>query len=203
MGFFYGQDYVSDNFYADSSVRYFDTRAPYVQFYYVSDPQIHQFFQFTYAQNIGKNLDISLGFKRIRSEGNYLNQSTNMNQLTLDANYHTKHYLAFADIIYTVHKFQQNGGIDSALNNPNYSDRQTMPIGLNYATSEIFEQSIHLQQYYFLGFKHTDSLKENPLFYISHSFKIAGHSNVFTDNNIDDSAFFTAPLQRIIFTHHL
>ena len=34
-----------------------------------------------------------------------------------------------------------------------------------------------------------------PLFYISHSFKIAGHSTVFTDNNIDDSAFFqTSPL---------
>lgn len=195
MGFFYGQDYVSNNFYADSSIRYFNTRAPYVQFYYVSDPQIHQFFQFTYAQNIGKNFNVSLGFKRIRSEGNYLNQSTNMNQLTLDATYHTKRYLAFADMIYDVHKFQQNGGIDSALNNPSYSDRQTMPVNLNYATSEIYEQSFHLQQYYFFGFNHSDSLPENPLFYISHSFKIAGHSNVFSDNSTDDSAFFqTSPL---------
>jgi hypothetical protein len=190
LGFYYGQDYVSNNFYSDSSLRYFDTRAPYVQFYYVSDPQIHQFFRFTYAQNIGKNFNISLGFKRIRSEGNYLNQSTNMNQLTLDATYHTKHYLAFADIIYTVHKFQQNGGIDSALGNPNYTDRQTMPVGLNYATSEIFEQSFHIQQYYFLGFRTIDSLKEKPLLYVSHSLRIAGHSNVFTDNNIDDSNFY-------------
>jgi len=198
MGFYYGPDYVSYNFYADSSVRYFDTRAPYVQFYYVTDPQIHQFFQFTYAQNIGKNFTISLGFKRIRSEGDYLNQSTNMNQLTLDATYHTKHYLAFADLIYDVHKYQQNGGIDSALDNPNYSDRQTMPVALNNARSEMFEQSVHLQQYYFLGFKNADSLKENPLFYISHSFKISGHSNVFYDNNIDDSAFFqTSPLHQL------
>jgi len=192
MGFYYGQDYISNNFYTDSSVRYFDTRAPYVQFYYVSDPQIHQFFRFTYAQNIGKNFDLSIGFKRIRSEGNYLNQSTNLNQLTFDATYHTKHYLAFADIIYDVQKFQQNGGIDSSLSNPNYSDRQTMPIRLNYATSEIYEQSLHLQQYYFFGFKKSDSLKENSLFYLSHSFKIAGHSNVFTDNSIVDSAFFQA-----------
>jgi len=193
MGFYYGQDYISNNFYADSSVRYFNTRAPYVQFYYVSDPQIHQFFQFTYAQNIGKNLNISLGFKRIRSEGNYLNQSTNMNQLTLDANYHTKHYLVYADIIYDVHKFQQNGGIDSSLSNPNYSDRQTMPVNLNYATSETFEQSFHIQQYYFFGFRTVDSMQEKPLFYVSHSLRIAGHSNVFTDNSNTDSTLSKSP----------
>jgi hypothetical protein len=197
MGFYYGQDYISNNFYSDSSVRYFNTRAPYTQFYYVSDPEIHQYFQFTHAQNFGKNLDIAIGFKRIRSEGNYLNQSTNMNQLTLDVNFHTGHYLVFADILYDVNKFQQNGGIsaDSDLASQFYSDRQTVPINLNYATSEMFEQSFHLQQYYFLGFKKADSVKEKSLFYISHSFKISGHSNVFTDNNTADSAFFKFPLE--------
>lgn len=199
MGFYYGNDYVSNNFYTDSSLRYFDTRAPYVQFYYVSDPQIHQFFQFTYAQNIGKNLNISIGFKRIRSEGNYLNQSTNLNQFTLDANFHKGHYLAFFDFIYDVHKFQQNGGIlaDSDLGSSYFSDRQTVPVNLNYASTEIFEQSVHLQQYFFFGFKHSDSLKQNSLFYISHSFKIAGHSNVFTDNSATDTTLFTYPLSNI------
>jgi len=196
IGFYYGQDYVSNNFYADSSVRYFDSRAPYTQFYYVSDPQIHQFFQFTHAQNFGKKLNISIGFKRIRSEGNYLNQSTNLNQFTITANYHTKHYLVFADLLYDVYKFQQNGGIkaDTDLGSALYSDRQTVPINLNYATTEMFEQSVHLQQYYFLGFKKADTGKENPLFYISHSFKMAGHSNVFSDNSTSDSAFFQPQL---------
>ena len=199
MGFYYGQDYVSNNFYADSSLRYFNTRAPFTQFYYVSDPQIHQFFQFTHAQNFGKNLDVSLGFKRIRSEGNYLNQSTNMNQLTLDANYHTKHYLVFADFLYTVHKFQQNGGIkyDTDLGSQYFTQRQAVPVNLNYATSEIFEQSFHLQQYYFLGFKNADSLKEKPLFYISHSFRILGHSNVFSDNSTTDTFLFSGPLYNL------
>jgi len=194
MGFFYGQNYVSNYFYADSSVRYFNTRAPYTQFYYVTDPQIHQFFQFTHAQNIGKNLDISIGFKRIRSEGVYLNQSTNLNQVTIDASYHTKHYLVFADIMYDVYKFQQNGGIlsDSDIGESVYNDRQTVPVNLSYASTEIFEQSVRLQQYYFLGFKNTDSLKQKPLFYISHSFKIAGHSNVFSDNDTLDNTFYRA-----------
>lgn len=199
MGFFYGQNYVDGYFYADSSVRYFNTRGPYTQFYYVSDPQIHQFFQFTYAQNIGKNLDIAIGFKRIRSEGNYLNQSTNLNQLTIDANYHTKHYLLFADVIYDVYKFQQNGGIgsDTDLGSSLYSNRGTVPVNLNYASSEIFEQSFHIKQYYFLGFKTDDSLKEKSLFYISHSMRLAGHSNVFSDNSGNDSGFFTYPLYRL------
>ena len=191
LGFFYGQDYISNNFYADSSIRYFNSRAPYTQFYYVSDPQIHQFFQFTHAQNFGKNLNIAIGFKRIRSEGNYLNQSTNLNQFTLDAHYRHKHYEAFADIIYQVHKFQQNGGTDTNIGNPLYSDRQAIPVNLNYASTEMFEQSFHLQQYYLIAFKKSDSLKEKPVFYVSHSLRIAGHSNVFTDNNTADSAFFT------------
>jgi hypothetical protein len=192
MGFYYGQDYISNNFYSDSSIRYFNTRAPYTQFYYVTDPEIHQYFQFTHAQNFGKNLDISLGFKRIRSEGNYVNQSTNLNQLTLDANYHTKHYLAFADIIYEVNKFQQNGGLasDTELASSDYSNRLTAPVNLNYATTEMFEQSFHIQQYYFFGFRTLDSNQEKPLFYVSHSLRIAGHSNVFSDNSTDDSAFF-------------
>ncbi len=115
-----------------------------------------------------------------------------MNQVTVDANYHKGNYRAYADVIYEVHKFQQNGGMvaDSDLASPYYSERQAVPVNLNYATSEIFEQSVHLQQYYFLGFRNSDSLKENPLFYIGHSFKIAGHSNVFTDNSTADSAFF-------------
>lgn len=199
MGFYYGQDYISHNFFADSSLRYYDTRAPFTQFYYVSDPQIHQFFQFTHAQNFGKNLDFAFGFKRIRSQGNYLNQSTNLNQLSLDANYHIKRYILFANVIYNVHKFQQNGGIvsDTDLGNTNYSDRQTTPVNLNFATSIMREQSIHLQQYFFLGFRNGDTLKDNPLFYISHSLKVAGHSNIFTDNSIADSAYFQYPLYRL------
>ncbi len=192
MGFNYDQDYISTNFFADSSIRYFDTRAPYTQFYYISDPQIHQYFQFAHAQNFGKNLDVAIGFKRIRSEGNYLNQSTNLNQVTLDANYHYKHYMAFADIIYNVHKFQQNGGIasDTDLASTYYTDRQTVPVAMNFGTTLMREQSFHLQQYYFFGFKKDDSIKENSFFYVSHSMRISGHSNTFTDNSIDDSSFF-------------
>lgn len=192
MGFYYGEDYIRYNFYSDSSLRYFITRAPYTQFYYVSDPQIHQYFRFTHAQNFGKHLDVAIGFKRIRSEGNYLNQGTNLNQLTFDVNYHTKHYVLFANILYDVNKFQQNGGLasDTELASSDYSNRQTAPIRLNYANTYMYEQSFHVQQYYFLDYKPDDSLHLKPLFYISHSLRIAGHSNVFYDNNTADSAFY-------------
>lgn len=194
VGFYYGQDYIRYNFYSDSSVRYYNTRAPYTQFYYVSDPQIHQYFRFTHAQNFGKHLDVSIGFKRIRSEGNYLNQSTNLNQLSADINYHTKHYLLFADILYDVSWFDQNGGIasDTELASSDFSNRQTAPVNLNYARTSIYEQSFHLQQYYFFGFKPVDSSREKPRFYLSHAFRIAGHSNVFMDNNPADSLFYQA-----------
>lgn len=190
-GFFYGYDFISRFFYSDSSILYYNTRAPITEFYYVTDPQIHQYFRFVHSENIGKKLNFALGFKRIRSVGFYANQSTNENQLSLSINYHNKRYLLLSDAIYNVYNFNQNGGVtqDSNLSNPEYSNRQTMPINLPYAQTTIRESSFHLKQYYFLNYNKGDSLKEHPHLYLSHSLRLATHSNIFQDA-ASDSTFY-------------
>jgi len=194
LGFYYGKDYLTDYFYSDSSLRYYDTRAPYLNFFYVTDPQIHQYLDLVLTQNVMKNLNVAITFKRIRSEGIYLNQGSNTNQLTGDLNYHNKRYMVLTNGIYDIFKVNQNGGLhaDSDFTNAGYiSQRQAVPVYLATARTTQRETSFHLKQFYFFGYKSGDSAKENPLFYISHTMRAAGHSNIYRDATLgNDSAGF-------------
>ena len=192
LGFFYGNDYISSMLYSDSNIRYYNTRAPYTQLYYVSDPEIHQFFHIVHTQNIGKNFNFALEFQRTRSEGVFINQGTNLNQLTLSFNYHIKSYLLFVNGMYNDYKVNQNGGMkaDSDFANPNFSDRTTIPINLNLARTSIGEFSAHLKQYFFFGYKSNDSGRTMPALYLSHSFTYSSHSILFNDPGPLDTTFY-------------
>ena len=194
LGFYYGEDYLSEYFKNDTTVRYYHTRAPYLSFFYVTDPEIHQFLDLVLTQNFAKNFNVAIGFKRVRSDGEFLNQSTNLNQLTLTTHYHTKQYMVLFDGLYNIYKDDQNGGVrgDSNFINPNYEgDRTTIPVNLANARTIQIQTSLRLQQFYFFGFKNTDTNKENPLFYISNTTKIRWHSNTYTDPTlVDDSVHF-------------
>jgi len=183
IGFYYGNNYLGYQLFSDSTIRYYNTRAPYTQFYYVTDPMIHQFFHFLHTQNIGKDFNFALEFHRTRSAGAYVNQGSNINQLTLSINYHTKRYAIFADGIYGTYEIDQNGGIaaDSDFSLSVYSDRGTMPVSLLAARSTFTEESFHFRQFLFMGYKGGDSLDKNPLLYLSHTFRIAGNTNIYSD----------------------
>jgi hypothetical protein len=203
LGFFYGNDYISSMLYSDSSIRYYNTRAPYTQLYYVSDPQIHQFFHLVHTQNIGKHFNFALEFQRTRSDGVILNQGTNLNQLTLSINYHIKRYILFANGMYNDYKVNQNGGIkqDTDFPNPNFSDRSTLPVNLSAARTSIFEESMHLKQYFFFGYRSDDSTYSKPGFYVSHSFKASTHSILFNDPGPIDTPFYQHHYQDTSLTH--
>jgi len=184
LGFYYGDNYLGSQLFSDSTIRYYNTRAPYVRFYYVTDPQIHQYINFIYAQNIGKQFNFTLEFQRTRSDGTYLNQNTNVNQLTLAVNYHTKHYMIFANGMFGVYKLNQNGGIsnDTDIGSSILTNRQTVPINLAAARSTYRDNSIHVKQYFFFDYNSGDSSHPGtPLLYVAHSLRLGSSSNVFSD----------------------
>jgi hypothetical protein len=197
LGFYYGNNYLGYQLYTDSTIRYYNTRAPYTQFYYVTDPMIHQFFHFIHTQNFGKNFNAALEFQRTRSAGNYFNQATNINQLTLTINYHSKRYALFLDGIYGTYELDQNGGIvaDSYLDSSIYSDRATMPVNLHAAKTTFTEESAHFKQYLFFGFHSKDSLYNQPLLYLSHSFRLAANTNIFSDAGPLNTNFYENALR--------
>lgn len=192
LGFFYGNQYYGTSFYNDTTIRYYNSRAPYLGFLYVSNPKIQEFFNMWYSQNIGQKFNLAFGFKRIRDEGYYTNQGTNLNQITLSFNYHNKRYIAFANVLYDVFELHQNGGIvaDSDFFNPNYGNRETMPVNLNAATSMMRHSSVHLKQYYLFAYRKNDSGKMKPRMYISHSITASRQSISFSDPGPLDSAFY-------------
>lgn len=191
VGFNYGNNYIAQQLYTDTNIRYYNTRAPYTKFYYVTDPKIHQFIHFIHSQNIGKNFNFALEFQRTRSQGVYLNQGTNINQLTLSLNYHLKRYVLFANGIYDYYKLNQNGGItsDTTIGDAAFSNRQTVPVNISSAFSLYRDKSFHIKQYFFFGYGSKDSLRASPLLYISHSLRLAGNSNVYDDPGPLDTAF--------------
>ncbi len=195
LGFFYGNQYLGTSFCNDSSIKYYNSRAPYLGFLYVSDPKIQEFFDMWYTQNIGRKLNVSFGFRRIRDEGFYTNQGTNLNQVTLTGNYHSRHYVAFANFIYDVFELHQNGGIaaDSDFFNPNYSNRQAMPVNLNSAIYMMRQMSFHLKQYFLFGYRRTDSAEKKPRFYLSHSITLSRQSIAYSDPGPLDSLFYHNP----------
>ena len=203
VGFYYGDNYLTPQIYSDSNIRYYNTRAPYTRFFYVTDPKIHQFIHFIHSHNIGRNFNFTLEFQRTRSQGAYLNQGTNINQLTLAVNYHLKRYVLFTNGMFGVYKLNQNGGIinDSNVGNPAYSDRKTIAVNLGSAASYFLDKSFHIKQYYFLGHHSSDSSYSSPLLYISHSFRLAGNANVFTDPGPLNMAFYNNIYKDSIHTH--
>ncbi len=187
LGFFYGYDHLTDYVRNDTSVRYYTTRAPYLNFFYITDPMIHQFLDLSLTQNFGKKLNIALEFHRLRSQGDYINQGSNDNQLALTVNYRTKRYMLLFNGIYNIYKIGQNGGVqaDSAFFNPSYtSNRQDVPVYLSQARSMFIKTELRLQQFYFFGYKSGDTVKTNPLFYISHCSSLSGSSNVYVDHTL-------------------
>jgi len=183
LGFFYGKDNLSDYFRNDETIKYYDTRAPYLNFFYITDPQIHQFLDLSLTQNFGKKFNVGFEFHRNRSEGTYNNQGSNNNQLALSARYTTKRYLLLFSGIYSIYKVNQNGGMqtDTVFNNSNYSDRLTVPVYLGTARTTIIKTSVTLKQFYFFGYKSSDTAKENPLMYINYTGNLSGNTNMFTD----------------------
>lgn len=194
LGFFYGYDHITDYMKTDTSIHYYKTRAPYLNFYYVTDPMIHQFLDLSITQNFGKKLNVGVEFHRFRSEGDYSAQGSNDNQLNLSLNYRSKRYMMLFDAIYDIYKEEQNGGLkaDSDFTNSLYTGyRQTVPVYLTNARSIFVKTELRLQQYYFFGYSSADTAYDKPLFYISHTSSIGGNSNVYSDPTLqEDSANF-------------
>ncbi|MGP8216029.1 MAG: putative porin [Bacteroidia bacterium] len=194
LGFYYGDNHLGDYIRNDTSARYYNTRAPYLTFYYVTDPQIHQFLDLTLTQNFGKKFNLAVEFRRVRSEGIYLNQGSNLNQLTVTANYHSKHYMLLFDGIYNMLKINQNGGIqnDTDFTSSNFTtDRQTVPVYLATANTTQATASFRVHQFYFFGCNSADTGKTLPRFYVSHTISFSTNYNVYSDlTPTQDSAFY-------------
>jgi hypothetical protein len=150
---YFKNDFAHDLVFADS-IKYYDAHTPYTRLFFLAGQAKEAQFNFTHSQNINKNLNVTAFFNRIRSDGTYLRQATNMTSMYLSSNYKSpgKRYYLVANIIYNIDKPQVNGGIkgDSIFlsGQPN---KKVVPVNLMAAQRRYRNRSVSLHQFFNMG----------------------------------------------------
>ncbi|WP_411273983.1 putative porin [Daejeonella sp.] len=93
------------------SLRFYRTRTPYTELYYVNGKTVEQTFKVTHSQNVKPNLNIGANFNRLGGDGLYKNQKSDHLNAALFAWYESpnKRYNIVGDILFNKIKAGENG----------------------------------------------------------------------------------------------
>ncbi len=209
-GFNYFQNDFSKNLISSDSVRYFDTKHPYTKLFFLAGQKREAEFSFTHSQNVNKNLNFTAYFYRIRSDGTYLHQATNLTSIYLSSNYKSpnKRYFLLGNIIYNADKPQVNGGIkaDSSLESQYQpTDKKLIPVNLMDAQRRYRNRSIFLKQFFNLGYKVApEDSTAKPTFFPTSAFTInlgaSDEAITYADDTLD-ARFYQQSYSHNFLTH--
>jgi hypothetical protein len=195
--------YFKDYFLTNENAKYYNLLTPFVDVYYVMGSKKEQTFNLLYTRNIKKNLNISIQYKLIHSDGLYLLQKSDDAFVILTSNYSTKNkrYVVLGNYFYNRMKIQENGGLfhidDFTSNSKPNRQLDTMNLWNNdNAANHVRESGFYVKQFLFLSFnKHRkDSTKtKEPEYFgfgrISHSILFKNQSYAYLDGN-PNSGFY-------------
>lgn len=161
LGFQFSRNSYSTYFFKPDNLKFFDTRTPYTDLFYVLGTKKEQLFKMSFSYNVRKNWNVTANFQRIRSEGSYLRQNTNDNLFAVSTNYKTKNnrYWLLASVCYNVAKNAENGGLvnDSIVKIIGSVDPSLLSVNLSGAKSSNGNRSVFLKQAFNIGRKSTDT----------------------------------------------
>ena len=161
LGFNYSKNNYSSYYYNPHQLKFYNTRTPYTDLFYVMGTKGEQNFKMTFSYNVKKNWNLTADFFRLRSTGIYDRQTTFENYIALSTNYKSKNnrYWLLGSVIYNGEKNQENGGIkeDSLFDITKSLEQQALRINLSYATRSQVNRNVYLKQIFNLGKKSTDT----------------------------------------------
>lgn len=182
IGFNYSKNNFLKYFYTKDNLKFYDTRVPYTDLFYVIGSKKEQDFKLTFSYNVKQNWNIAVNFFRIRSEGFYLRQNTNDNFISLSSNYKSNNnrYNLLVGIMYNSVQNTENGGIldDSIFENSANLDKKLLAINLVSAKRSFLNRSVFINQYVNFGKKSNDSSLKSSI--IPNSYVVL--STAFDDN---------------------
>lgn len=168
IGFNYLKNNYSNYLYNPQSLKYYETRTPYSDLFYLTGSKKEQVFRMIFSYNIRKKWNITANFSRIRSDGFYKRQNTNDNCIALNSNYSTKNnrYNILVSLIYNSFENAENGGIvdDSVFENSGGPTRNLFEINLDAAKRSTQNRSVFIKQYFNFGSKEIDTTKISAIF---------------------------------------
>jgi hypothetical protein len=166
IGFKYSTNHYSNYYYHPYDLRFYNTRVPYTDLFYVIGTKREQLFKGTFSYNLKKNWNIAADFCRIRSEGSHLRQNTNDNFIALSTNYRSKNnrYWLLSSVIYNSVKNSENGGIadDSVFENIDLNEKLLL-VNLTSAKRSQENANIYLKQIFNFGKRSTDTSSLNSI----------------------------------------
>lgn len=169
------------NFLEANQIRYFSVATPVTELYFKTTIKKGQSVDAFITLNTSENLNFSIAYKGLRSEGEYLNQLSSTGNFRFTTNYNTKNKRYFAKAHYTFQDIlnQENGGITTIENfeseDPNYNNRQRFEVYFNDAKSFLKGKRVFLDHNFRINSKKGD----NNL-YVTHQFN---YENKFFEYN--------------------
>ncbi len=184
------------------SADYYDTHRPYSVFNYQLGSKLEQTAGILHTQNITKDWNFAVKYRKTNSPGFYKTQRNNNDNACFTTVYksHDKHYTLNGAMAYNKEQHDENGGIvnDSELTDPIYTDRRTIDAAYQNSAYSISRSPVTnvqrdftalLQQSYILGrtdtVYNTDStqysIKLIPHFSITHKLELSTEKHTYKD----------------------
>ena len=169
------------NFLGANQIRYYSVATPVTELYFKTTIKKGQSVDAFITLNTSENLNFSIAYKGLRSEGEYLNQLSSTGNFRFTASFNTKNKRYFAKAHYTFQDIlnEENGGItttnDFESEDPNYDNRQRFEVYFTDAKSFLKGKRIFLDH----NFRINPKKGSNNL-YLAHQFN---YENKFFEYN--------------------
>ena len=157
IGFNYWKNNYQNYFYTPQNIKYYNTRSPFTDLFYVAGSKKESVFRLIFSYNIKKNWNTTVNFSRIRSEGLYKQTKTLDNFLAISSNFKSNNnrYWLLTSILFNGCKNAENGGIkaDSDFVNGTSFDRKLIAISLSSAKRSVISKGATVKQFINFGSK--------------------------------------------------
>ncbi len=169
------------NFIEANQIRYASVATPVTELYFKSTQTRGQSVDSYLTLNTAPNLNFSIAYRGLRSQGKYINQLASTGNFRFTTSYHTKNKRYFANLHYTQQDIlnEENGGITTLSNfeseNAEFNNRQRLEVFLTDARSFLKGKRFFLDHSYQL----TSGIKPTHI-YLKHQFN---YENKFFEYN--------------------
>ncbi|MFV8338048.1 putative porin [Flavobacterium sp. LB3P21] len=169
------------NFLEANQIRYYSVATPVTELYFKTTVRKGQSVDAFITLNTSENLNFSIAYKGLRSEGEYINQLSSTGNFRFTTSFNTKNKRYFAKVHYTFQDIlnEENGGIttidDFESEDPNYNNRQRFEVYFSDAKSFLKGKRIFLDHNFRIN-----SEKGNNNLYLTHQFN---YENKFFEYN--------------------
>ncbi len=199
FGFIHGKKAHDIYMKSIDDIQYYRVFSPYTKLYYIWNRRKEQYFNFTFAQNIGPRFNYTMNFSRLVSLGDYNRQVADHLNYDLSLWYTDKsrRYQVNAAIINNNLSIQENGGIqnDSIFLKDSEINSEFEPVFLNNATNRISDKQYFVRQSYAFGKKEEfviDSLtisRIRPKFRLFHELRIQNRKDEYRETPLDSGVY--------------